>query len=481
MSRSARLRLPLLLLVLALLAGACLGTGGGDADQAEEGGEPAAPAEPAEPAEGPVTLTIAENAVRGGKNAITADWLVDWAIPRFEEQMAEEGREVTVEFVESGVDDEDYKSRLALDLSVGEGADVIGFDTFWLSEFVAAGYLEPLNQLVGPEVDEWEGWEQVPEAVQSSLAIDDERYVVPIGTDGRVLFFRKDVLTQAGLPEDFQPQSWQEILDAARTIEQQSPDVTPLQLNAGVSMGEATTLQGFIPVLLGTGAELYTDEGWLGDSPQLREALTFFDEVYASGLGDAQLQVRADGRDRSFQDFAEGRIAMLVESDYLWRGVLAPDAPFPLENRDEVVGWARFPAREAGAGIRGQDFVSASGGNGRVMNPATEHPAEAWELMSFLGSQEALANFVETEPRITAREDVNETAIADDPMLTFIAEEALPITWYRPGLEEYPQVSVAIQQMVENVVADRSSVEQAAQEFQTTLEGIVGADNVRGG
>ncbi|MGI8873399.1 MAG: ABC transporter substrate-binding protein, partial [Egibacteraceae bacterium] len=65
------------------------------------------------------------------------------------------------------------------------------------------------------------------------------------------------------------------------------------------------------------------------------------------------------------------------------------------------------------------------------------------------------------------------------PMLTFIAEETLPITWYRPGFEEYPQVSEAIQRMVENLVAGRSSVEEAAQAFEADLQGIVGEENVR--
>lgn len=456
-------RVVLVGLVLALVAVGC--TSGG------EGGA----------AGGPVRLTIAENAVRGGKNASTAEWIIEYVIPTFQQRMAEQGRQVTVEFAESGVADEDYKARLALDLSVGQGADIIGFDSFWLSEFVAAGFLKPLSEVVGPEVDGWEGWSQIPDAVGGSLALDGQRYGVPFGTDGRVLYFRRDVFAQAGLPLDWQPNSWAGILAAARQIEQALPDVTPLQVNAGTSMGEATTLQGFIPILLGTGAQLY-DDGWLGDTPELRQTLDFFETVYREGLGDAQLQVRADGRDRSFQEFAEGRIAVLLESDFFWRSVISPDGgTFPIADRDQVVGWAKIPAMAPGAGIRGQDFVSASGGTGRVLNPNTEHPREAWQLLSFMGSREAVANFVAREPRITARTDVNKTAIVDDPLLRFVAQDVLPITWYRPGFEAYPQVSQAIQRMAENVVAGRQTVEQAAAEYATALEEIVGADNVRGG
>ena len=354
--------------------------------------------------------------------------------------MSDAGKDVTVKFIESGVDDEDYKSRLTLDLQAGEGADIIDMDGFWLPEFATAEFIQPLEEVVGPEVNDWEGWDQIPDAVATGIEIDGQRYAIPVGTDGRVLFFRKDVFADAGLPDDWQPTSWEEILEAGRQIKDRAPDVTPLQINAGVSMGEATTMQGFIPILLGTGADLY-DDGRLGDGAALRETLEFFDTVYGEGLGNAQLQVRADGRDRSFQQFAEGKIAVLIESDYLWRSVVVPeDGLFPIDNRDEVVGYAKIPAKEPGAGIRGQDFVSASGGSARVINPNTEHPQEAWELLSFLGSEEALTEFVKGEPRITARQDVNESqAVTEDPILQYIAEEVLPITWYRPGFEEYPR------------------------------------------
>lgn len=474
-----RFRSLLALVVLSVVAAAC---GSGDDQAAPPGGDDqSAPAGgQAAPADGPVTLTISENAVRGGKNAAMADYLIDYAIPTFQEQMAAQDREVTVEFTESGVDDEDYKSRLALDLSVGEGADVIGFDSFWVSEFVEAGYLQPLSEVVGEQADSWDGWEQIPEAVAGSLEVEGERYGIPLGTDGRVLFFRRDVFAEAGLPEDWQPTSWDEMLEAARQIQSSNPDVIPMQLNAGVSMGEATTLQGFVPVLLGAGAELY-DEQWLGDSEPLQAALEFYDTVYSEGLGDPELQLRADARDRSFEQFASGEIAMLIESDYLWRSVIEPEEGlFPVEDRDEVVGWALIPAREPGAGIRGQDYVSASGGSGRVINPGTEYPQEAWELLSFLGSEEALTEYVERQPIVSARNDVNEATAGDDPVLTFISEEVLPLTSYRPGFSTYPQVSVAIQETVEGLVSGRLDPAAAAQEYQGKLTEIVGEENVGG-
>jgi multiple sugar transport system substrate-binding protein len=460
--------------VVLLLASAC-GGGGESDDTASGGGGGGGGGGEA------VTVSIAANAVRGGKNEEEALWIEDYLIPTFEQRMADEGRDVTVEFEGRGADDEAYKSQLALDLRSGGGNDILTIDGIWLGEFAQAGYLSPLTEVVGEQVDDWEGWQQIPEAVQGNMLFEDQRYGIPMGTDTRVIYFNKDLFEQAGLPADWQPATWDEVLEAARTLKQQLPDVIPLQLNAGTAMGEATTMQGVLPLLAGAGALIYDEQSqqWLGASPELEQVLETYATIYVDEqLGDPDLQLRQDGRDRSFQDFAAGRLGMLIESDYLWRDVINPEVGIaPMEQRDEVVGWAMIPAMSPGGGISGQDFVSMSGGSGRVLNPNTEHPEEAWELLQFMNSREAISELVKDQPRITHREDINSETLTGDPLLQFMAEEVLPLTAFRPPLGEYPQVSVALQEATEQVV-NGTSPQEAAQQYQSELESIVGADSV---
>jgi multiple sugar transport system substrate-binding protein len=429
---------------------------------------------------GPVTLRLQANAVKGGKNATEASWIQDWVIPNFERQMSDQGRQVNVDYVGTGADDEDVKTQLALDLRTGGGPDVFSPDGPWVGEFAQAGFLKPLEEVVGPETNDWDGWSQIPETVASIVEFEGKRYGIPVGTDGRVLFYNKQLFVRAGLPRDWQPRSWEEVLAAARQLKARLPDVTPLQLNAGTAMGEATTSQGFIPLLYGTGKNLTDGGKWLGDTPETRAVLDFYQQVYGRDLGDARLQLRADGRDRSFQQFADGRIAVLLEGDYFWRSVINPkDGLAPMKDRDQTVGWTLIPAREPGSGLNGQDFVSLSGGGGRVVNPNTKFPKEAWELLTFLNSREALANWVQREPRITSRTDVNQANLKD-PLLSFISEQVLPITATRPGSAAYPQVSLAMQTATENVVAGRSSPQEAAGQLADAVTKAVGADNVAG-
>src|SRR5699024_9139353 len=93
------------------------------------------------------------------------------------------------------------------------------------------------------------------------------------------LVFNKDLLSQAGLPENWQPASWEDLLDAGRALKSLD-GVVPIQLNAGTAMGEATTMQGLLPILAGTGTEVWTDGMWLGNTQGLRDALTLYRTIY---------------------------------------------------------------------------------------------------------------------------------------------------------------------------------------------------------
>ncbi|MBF8192407.1 extracellular solute-binding protein [Nonomuraea sp. K274] len=426
--------------------------------------------------EGGVTLTIAANSISGGKNSESADWINQWVIPEFER--THPGVEVV--FRPSGVDDEQYKTKIALDLKSRTGADVIDLDGIWVGEFAQAGYIKPLTEVGGATVDQWEGWAQIPQAVQGLGIFDGKKYGLPQGTDGRVLFYNKTLFKKAGLPETWQPASWQQIIDAGTRLKTAGVPV-PIQINAGTTMGEATTMQGILPLLAGAGSEIYAAGKWTGASPAMTNALTFYQQIYGSGLGDPRLQQEAKGRDKSFAQFAEGEIGILAESDYFWRSVVEPTAGVaPMKDRDQVVGYAKIPARQPGGGIRGQDFVSMSGGAVRVLNPFSKNPGLAWDLLAHMHSAAATKSQLAGQARISARTDVNDEVLTADPMLKYIADEVLPITAYRPGLAVYPQVSTALQEATAAIVSGASAAEAAAA-YQAELEGLAGgAANIGG-
>ncbi len=422
-----------------------------------------------------VTLTITCRCVAGGVNNNLVIWLTTYVIPTFEETMAAEGRNVTVELVEFGGGDEQLREQYALDLSVDSGHDVMAFDGFWVPEFVEAELLQPLNQVVGDMVDEWEGWDHISAGIQNILGFQGEVYGIAAGTDVRQIFYRRDLFEEAGIALPWQPTTWAEVLDTARQLQEAGIE-NPLQVDAGTAMGEATTMQGWFMVLLGAGHHMYDfDQGkWIVSSPGILNALNFYATVYGEEeLGDPRLQLIADGRDRSFEAFANGQIAMLVEGDWFWRSAIL--SHLEIEQRNEVVAWAMMPAMEPGAGFRGQDFVTISGGTGWTLNPHTEHPEEAWALLAHMSGLDAQRAWELIQPRINFRDDV---PVGGDPVMTAMAEALLPITTVRPQLPEYSQVSVEAQLMTERVVSGEMTPEEAMAAFDAAVTELAGEENV---
>jgi multiple sugar transport system substrate-binding protein len=422
-------------------------------------------------------LTVTCRCVEGGVNSAIAVWVKESVIPGFTAKMQGEGKDVTVTLKEFAGQDEQLTQQLALDFSTGAGADVSGFDGFLIPSFVEGGLLKPLREIGGPAVAEWEGWAHITPGIRALMAYRGEDYGIALGTDVRMIFVRKDIFAEAGLDADtWEPTSWADVLEAARTIKKGDPESFPLQLNAGVSMGEATTMQGYWMALLGTGEQVTDEDGkWIVASQGILDTLELYKTIYVDeALGDQRAQLLGDGRNRTFANFRDGRTAMLVEGDWFYRSVTAPGAEFEVADRGEVMTWKKMPAKEPGQGIRGQDFVTISGGTGWVLNPSTEAPAEAWALLAFMNGKEQLDALQTHQPGIRARDDV---AIPDSPFLTETSRTLLPITTARPNDPHYNDVSVAIQRMTEAVVSGELSPEEAMAEYKATVIEIVGEEN----
>lgn len=416
-------------------------------------------------------LSITCRCVVGGVNGQEADWITKAVIPDF--MAAHPG--VTVTLKPFAGEDAAMAQQEALDFSTGAGADVAGFDGFLIPSFVDGGLLKPLDEVAGKAVNDWEGWKHISEGARSIMSYQGKPYGLALGTDVRMIFTRKDLLKKAGLPEDWQPKSWQDVLDAARKLKAAGVEF-PLQLDAGVNMGEATTMQGYYMALLGTGESVRDDSGkWIVSSPGILDTLKLYKTIYVDEkLGDQRAQLLADGRNRTFANFRDGNTALLVEGDWFYRSVTAPKSEFAVKDRDTVMGWARMPAQAPGKGLRGQDYVTISGGTGFVLNPHTKDPANAWALLSFMNSKAELDKLQTFQPGIRIRDDV---PVATSPFLTETSKTLLPLTTARPNDANYNKVSTAIQQMTESVVSGDSSPEAAMAAFKAAVTGIVGAEN----
>ena len=238
---------------------------------------------------------------------------------RAKEEFESTHKGVTIDLQPVEAEADQYFTKLALmNKSKSKAPDIIYEDTFQVMSDAAAGYLLPIDQYV----KDWDEWSQYSESsTQGAKGMDGKLYGVPFGTDTRGIYFNKKIFEQAGLPTDWQPKNWDEILSAARTIKEKVPGVIPMNIYAGRAGGEQTTMQGFEMLLYGTQDTLYnTDTNkWVSGSQGFKDALTFYQTAYSEGLtpsNDVALD-KAVGTRVSTELLPKGKLAIDIDGSWL--------------------------------------------------------------------------------------------------------------------------------------------------------------------
>ncbi len=418
-----------------------------------------------------VKITIIANAIKGGKNTQVVEWFEKF-IPQMEKDLG-----VDIELIQAGIKDEDFKARLVLDIKGGGGADIMWIDGFWVPEFAEAGYLRPIDDIVS----KIPAWKYYYPSMKAMGTYKGKVYMIPAGTDVRMIYYNKYLFKKAGIPVPWQPRSWEDILKVARIIKKKLPGVIPLQINAGTEMGEATTMQGFFMVFLGTGSKLYDwDKGkWVIDVNALKDTLKFYKTVYVDEkLGDAELQVSPKAREKTFELFRKEKIAMYVEGTWFHTSVLNPNnKAWGFPDRDERIGWAAMPGR----GKPGDpEFVSISGGTGFAVNPNTKYPGLVAEVLKRILYLEPQISYFEMKPFVSPRSDLAELSwtVNRDKYIAETSRKLVKYTTFRPALPEYPEISFQIQLLTERVITQQMSIDEAIEEFINSVKEIAGEDRV---
>ncbi|WP_432573814.1 extracellular solute-binding protein [Kineococcus sp. SYSU DK005] len=391
-----------------------------------------------------------------------------------EYEAANPGR--TVELVPIEAEQDQYFTKLALmNRSPSTAPDVIYEDSFQVRSDAAAGYLAPIDDMLAG----WADWSQFDDtAKEAGLGDDGKTYGVSMGTDTRGIYFNKQVFERAGLPADWQPTTWDDVLTAARTVKERVPDVVPLNLYAGRAAGEATSMQGFEMLLYGTGDELYDADSkkWITGSQGFRDALAFYDGVYSEGLGpDTSLMLDAAlGSRVSTELLPQGRMAMAIDGSWLPGAWISGENEWP--EWEQTMGIAAMPTKDGQAPGR----TSMSGGWLLSVGANAADPQAAFDFITVALNRENTLKYDTENSQIAVRRDVAEDPayLGYNPSFAFFSS-LVPVTNFRPATPDYSQISANIQVAAEAVATGSLSPEEAAADYDEGLVGIVGEDRTQ--
>lgn len=381
-----------------------------------------------------------------------------------------------VELIPIEASENDYYAKLNLmQRSESTAPDVLYEDTFLINSDIQAGYLEPLDPYVG----KWDEWSQFYDTAKEAVqGLDGKTYGVPRGTDTRALWYNKDLFRKAGLPVPWNPQSWDDVLSAARTIKEKVPGVIPINVYSGKPAGEASTMQGFEMLLYGTDDELYDSKTgkWTAPSTGFVDSLDFVRTVYQEKLG-PPLPRALDpnvGTSVASQWLPKGELGIALDGSWLpmsW----GKDGDRPWPEWDEVMGYTPMPTQN------GQDGgnTSMSGGWALSMGSKSSNPDLAWDFISLAMNEQNATDWITLASEIPVRRDVaaKKEYRQSNPSATFFSD-LVADTHYRPALPPYAKISYEIQVAMESVMTGQATPEQAMRHYTSELKGIVGADKV---
>ncbi|WEB40340.1 extracellular solute-binding protein [Streptomyces yunnanensis] len=350
--------------------------------------------------------------------------------------------------------------------------DLVYEDTFLISSDIRAGLLRPLD----PYLKSWDDWRQFePSAKAAARGQDGRTYGVPDGTDTRGLWFNRTVFAKAGLPADWHPHTWDEVLDAARTIRRKVPGVIPLNVFTGKGAGEAAVMQGFEMLLYGTGPDQLYDPAakkWVTGTRGFKDSLRFLDTVYREKLGPEVSDALSPNIQTNVAAELLPEQKLAIDLDGSWLGQQwqkTGGTPWPQWAR--TLGQAPFPTQAGAPPGR----VSLAGGWTWSIPARAPQPALAWKLIETFQSKANALEWCTRGAQLAVRKDV----AADPRYLTSVPgigffTQLVAVSRYRPALPEYPQVAAAIGEATEAVTAGDATPEQAAARYDDTVRSLTG-------
>lgn len=320
--------------------------------------------------------------------------------------------------------------------------DLIFMDIVWVPKFAAAGWLMPLNDRIPAS--------ELTDFLKADVAggtYNGQLYRMPARSDAGMLYYRKDLLDQAGIQP---PNTTTELLSAAKR----------LQAEGEVKWGyvwQGKQYEGlpamFVELLKGFGGFWVNPETRaVGlDTPESIAAVQFLLDTVKDGVAPPGVTTYQEEETRRL--FQSGEVLFLRNWPYVWP--LANAADSPVAGKIGLKPMISAPGHTSGA---------CQGGWGWGIAKSTKYPDAAWQAVQFFSSaasqkQIALANgYLPTRRSLYQDPEI----VAKYPFFPSMLE-VLNSAVLRPPIAQYAQASDILQRYLSAALTGRMTPEKAMQ------------------
>ncbi|WP_231494856.1 sugar ABC transporter substrate-binding protein [Cellulomonas sp. KRMCY2] len=295
-------------------------------------------------------------------NHVWTDNIKD-ALPEFE---AETG--LTVELTQLGEDQLSDQYNVKLNAGTSD-IDVMMYRPLQEGKlFAENNYLADLTDEVSSSAD-WE-WSDFQAGPVAATTYEDKVVGVPIITEQEILYYRTDLLEQAGYANP--PQTLEELKEAAATIQAANPGIAGFVARTAKS----AAVTQFSSFLYSFGGDFVDEDGNASiNTPEAKEAYAYYgDLIRENGPENVSTDM---GWPEAMAIFTQGQAAFYTEASSLYK-----NATDPVNSKvSETVGFAPFPAGPAGS----KPYNIPSWALG--VNESSENQANAWKFIEWATSK----------------------------------------------------------------------------------------------
>lgn len=297
-------------------------------------------------------------------------------------------------------------------LQSGNGVDVLEVRDLTVGPFSNNGWLYDMAD----ETESWDGFDNLTEQARG-VAINTEgnSWYIPYGFYGLSLFYRTDMVTEAGF--DGPPASWEDLVEQAATIQD------PAQNRYGYAFRGGPNSAGQLMSILEAynadnldveNAYKVTSGATIFSTPESQEALDKYIELFETGSPESSV---AWGYAEMVQAFTNGSTAFLLQDPEVIAVVnesaLTEDQWSVAPNPVGPTGKAAWPMATAGWGV----------------TEASEHKEEAVKLVQWL-SGEPSTEFAKENSLVPILEAAGEDEFfKTGPWAAYVEMTANPDNW----------------------------------------------------
>jgi multiple sugar transport system substrate-binding protein len=343
------------------------------------------------------------------------------------EQYEAENKNVKINIVRDN--DASYYDKLVTQISAGKGPDIVRLEPPKVSQYAASGFLVPVDDALGEKSDYFAN-------TIAAATVDGKVYGLPQDVSTLALFYRKDMLTDAGITTP--PTTWDELKTDAQKLTGGG--------KYGIGLFGGWGAYEFYPWLWQSGAEVLNSDGTKAtfDSADAVRALTLWSDLQENGMPPG---MAAATEDDVRGPFTNGDLAMFTSGPYM-TSILTSSG---LE--DSQWGVAPLPSDKKSASVLGGLDLA-------VLKNST-HQKEAIAFLKWFGSDEVQTEWAQTLGFVPSKKSLYEQAPFKDDANIATFGQIIDASQSRPTVARAADVDTALGDAVTAALSGSETPEQA--------------------